>query len=269
MKIFSSPVQDLLEGTQDQLQSVLLGVGNQGSVYALDVGDSQYALKTGGITAKLIRAFRRGAEVERVAHLVGINPENSLAVMDRIPGEVAYKLGFDERMGQSDASMKQVVETVLQMRAAGIEVDANPGNFLYNGLEGWGVVDYRTQGTVSGSRARLVLSLASMLTRHAPWDKPDPTSKQDEDVLILNRYLNVLEKNYPDVLAEAADEQTADRENSRKYSINLLYNANCLPVGIPMFDEFKARLYRLGLIGNEFDPVPIPSSYNDLLDVID
>ncbi len=277
---FEGSVDRLLALPEADLSAARIGRGREGDVYRLDIeGGESVAVKVGGIDADHIRIFRRGDPIDDLAHLRGIDPENTRAVMELLPGEVAHDLTYEDRITVPEDTSRRLVHKVLEMDANGLEVDPNPGNFLYDRESAtWRVLDYKIAGALGRSRAGQVLALSAMLTRYAPWDAPDPflhvrpntdpspemiqarAQRQREDVTILNRFLDVLERDFPDILAEAAVEQTAIRGRG---GASMLYNTYALPEE-ELYDNFKDRLGRLGLVGTELDsPVVVESSPED------
>jgi hypothetical protein len=245
-------------------ESRCVGKGSQGKGFWFVQDGEALVVKTGGVFYADVRAFRRGASVEGIAHLKAIDLDRRAAVMNRIPGKLAETMSFAERTAIPRKHLTDVSDKVMEMHDAGLTVDPKSTNFLYDPEKGFGIIDYLAtggKGMVEQTKAQQVIELKQMLTCR-PDSSEDPAygtpeaeelrnTRELEDVQLLDRFLGILEADYPDILQQAAAHQAAINADPDMFSTNsMVYPTDDLPAGAP-FDAFKARIERLGLQGRE------------------
>lgn len=258
---FEESVSTTLRGAGKDSDSYL-GSGSNGSAFRSEQDGKSFAVKTGGVEYPVLRAFRRGQNVDNIAHLEAINLDEKVSVMDLLPGRLIETMGFAERDAIPRAHLKDVIDTVIQMHEAGLVMDPKPSNFLYDPEHGFSILDYHAAGgrnLTPVGQAEQVMELGTMLRYHPPsketpgYDTPEYEAWQrrqaTEDVSLLSKFLDVLEEDYPDVLREAAVRQLEINNNPHTHSGGMVYDTRYLPEGEP-FDSFKTRVEQLGLQGN-------------------
>lgn len=243
-----------------------LGRGGNGFVYMMQHNGRPLAVKTGGVGYANVRSFRRAEGISHVPHLHAIDLEKSTLVMDCMPGRAIEDVDWRTRKRLSEYHLKQLIETVSELHDAGIAVDPKPNNFLYDAEAGFSVVDYQSQShwnQAPRTKAQQVMSTLSALVarpfaklpRYGSAGYEERFQKQrTQDVGLLNRVLDVLEQDYPEIIHEAAVEQAKINADKRVLSSRgMLYGTDGLPDG-PLFEAFAQRIKRLGLAGKRVHP---------------
>jgi len=255
---FKQEINGLLEGDDEGKHGKLLGQGSHVrgglyvQVYQIDLDSRGYAVKVGGYAHAHSRAFRRGESIDNIAHLEAVDPENHITVMDRIPGKPMDALTFAERMVIPNKQIKVAIDTVIAMDRAELELDAHPGNMLYDSTSGFGFVDYEAKPLLEPwpnykSRAHQVMALSNMFALHSLIDSNVPELgtpqfvdweliKGEHTIQLLDRFLDVIEQDYPDILSEAV------MQTEKPIGGSYIH----LPQG-EYLDNFQARLRSLGL----------------------
>ena len=257
---FSGSVDEALKGTEDD--DHYLGRGSNGKAFKFEQDGEGYAVKTGGVGYRDVRAFHRGEAMSpdrNIARLAAIDLDHNRSVMSLVPGELAETLTFSERRAIPRAQIKDAVATALDMYDHGLVIDPKPSNFLYDKERGFGFIDYGAQDAdTRTTRAEQAMSLRGMLTWHpnSPDEPRYGTPEYDafhdqitsESTQILNTFLDVLEEDYPDVLQAAAEVQEKINNDPMTYSPGMVYDISSLPDN-EEGNAFKARILRLGLQG--------------------
>jgi hypothetical protein len=147
------------------------------------------------------------------------------------------------------------------MNKAGVAPDPKESNFLHDKEKGFGFLDYMPlEKRDKYTSAVDVIELKHMLT--AGLQKDAKQVPHAENIQILNKFLDVLEEDYPDILKLAAERQDEIKADPNVGNAGI-YDIYALPSG-GEFDAFKARVLRLGLDGvPPFENAVIPESSND------
>jgi len=249
---FNNRVNNVLKH-EDSESDVLSAGQSSAKVYSLKQDGNDYAVKDGGYSYNSIRAFRIGDSIDRIAHLKAIKPDEGILIMDRLPGKPMTSLTFAEHMAIPTEHIRTAIKTVIRMNEAGLEIDAHPDNLLYDPEQGFGVVDYAAKPSPEPwpnyrSKANQIMSWANMFALfpkqdestipesgtqgYADWD----LKMAQERIQLFDKFFDVMEESYPDVLQQAA--------NENDWSINGSYMH--FPSG-EYLDAFKSRLQHLGL----------------------
>ncbi len=253
-----------------------LGRGSNGKAFMFEQDGKKYAVKTGGVTFSDARAFNRAKDIEGVSHLEGIDLDTNRSVMNLVPGKEAPRLTFEEREAIPQEHIEGVIDKAIELYNAGIQIDPKPSNFLYDTEKGFGIIDYQAHHNPEWSLSDQAMSVTAMLN-HYPYNSNEPQygtpgyeafahERAVRSVTMLNKFLDAMEQNHPDLLKKAAQKQAEVNANPRK-SGGALYPVYTMPTDTQQLAAFKDRVIGLGLQGEE--PKPIEYHEFDDLDVID
>jgi len=246
-----------------------LGRGSNGKAFRLTHDGVDYAVKTGGVSFLNVPAFREGDHIEGISHLIAIDIDNEVSVMNLVPGTIPEKMAQEEKLAIPDEHIDAVIDKVIEMHDAGLHIDPKPSNFLYDKDKGFGIIDYHSASSrnaadlsvatqVMGARTMLVYTNIGEMPKYGtPGYEQSRHEHLRFTVAMYNRFLDRLEANHPELLEQARVEQQAANANPKTTSSGIL-DIYTLPAGEP-FDSFKDRVLKLGLEG---DP-PHVSTYDD------
>lgn len=238
-----------------------IGHGAHGIVYAFEQDGKEYAAKHGGIDASIVEAFRRAQHIQNVSHLEAVNLEENVAVMDLVPGKRTDEMMLEEKLEIPDSQLSKLIDTVLEMHRVNLEVDfTESNNILYDNDRGFTVIDYYlARRDFDGERsAEQILDLVGVFTVSAvDHDAARSTVgymlKQEAlKVHLMNRFLDILEAEHPEILRRAAGAQQRKNENPNTDRGGRVYDIYTLPHG-DSFDSFGKRIRDLGLEGRKPD----------------
>lgn len=138
----------------------LLGEGRAGKVYPVNIQERTYAVKQGGVRYGDIRALRIGAQFDHLSHVVGISYKDQRQVMELIPGKTIDKLTIPERYAIPGEHIVAGIQLVMGITDAGIRLDRNPKNAMYDPETGFYFIDYsHSRYQTSDARAHQLLDL--------------------------------------------------------------------------------------------------------------
>lgn len=241
-----------------------IGNGFHGTVYALPHENGPCALKVGGVTEQTVEAFRRAEAtvgsrepMADIARLKAVDLHESAAVMNLLVGERTDKIPIEEKISTPDEHIRGLINATIALNQEDVLIDNDEsGNMLYDKDLGFSIFDYHASlEPVSAEASALqVMSLRSAFITSAP-DHLSPQGSLKEEavkVRLLNRFLDILETEYPDVLERAAAHQQQANQSPDTNHVGQVYDIYTLPAG-DEFDAFKARVVRLGLEGRQPD----------------
>lgn len=226
-----------------------LGSGSNGSVYKMSHGGVEYAVKHGGVGHHEMRAARFGQNIDGISHIVAMDIDNRIGVMNYVPGRVPEKMSKEEMALIPDEHIRAAIDKSIEMYEAGLAVDPKQSNFLYDAKNGFGIIDYSAFSKKHEmSKSDQVFFLASVLREHSGHERVS-----DHSIVMVNRFLDMIEQEYPDILKEAVAENKKEKEDPRiGYTLGPtgidIYN---LPSG-EIFEAFKARVIKLALDGKPY-----------------
>lgn len=240
---FRSAVETMLTNASENSDNHL-GSGSNGSVYKLTIDSVDYAVKKGGVSHFEMSAFRRGENIEGISHLVALDIDNSVGIMNYVPGNIPEKLSKEEMESIPESHIRTVIDKVIEMYDAGLQIDPKASNFLYDRQSGFGVIDYYALGE-KWSKSDQVFSLLNMLTTYDDVHEFDPHA-----ITMINKFLDLIEREYPDILDGAVADNIRVKEDPRIGSTAGPTGINIyrLPPGEP-YDAFKERVVKLHLEG--------------------
>lgn len=246
-----------------------LGRGSNGKAFMFEQDGEKYAVKTGGVSYRDVRAFNRAKDIEGISHLIAMDLDTKRSVMNLVPGIEAPRLTSEERLAIPKEHMAGVIDKSLELYNAGIHIDPKPSNFLYDQDKGFGIIDYGVLDNSEWTRAAQVMGTTRMLTfKNRDPDGPKygtpeyeahEHERHTEAVVILNRFLDAMEEDHPEIIQEAAKEQAAINADALK-SGGDFYPIYAMPIDTPELVAFKDRIIALGLQGQEPKP---PMQYDD------
>lgn len=268
---FKSSVDAALTGASEGDEHYL-GRGLNGKAFMFERNGEKYAVKTGGVSYRDVRAFNRAKDINGVSHLIAIDLDSRHSVMNLVPGTEAPRLSSEERRNIPKKHISDLIGKAIELHEAGVQIDPKPSNFLYDNEKGFGVIDYGTRENSEWTVEDQVMTLSSMLTFKpynpngpaygTPEYEADMHKGHEEAVALLNPFLDILEDEYPDILKAAARKQAEINADPRRSGS--FYSIYTMPTDTSELLAFKERIIRLGLQGEELKVY----DYDDL-DVID
>ncbi len=266
---FKEDIDDILADSSEDDEHYL-GKGSAGMAFKLQRDDQDYAVKRGGVSFGDIRAFNRAKDIDGVSHLVAMDLDAKRSVMNLVPGTLATQLTNADRVAIPEVHVQGVIEKAVELYDAGVRIDPKPSNFLYDQEKGFGIIDYQVLEEKDTLADQVAGTSRMLIIRSNNLDIPaDGTPEYaayehrnaEADSIILNKYLNVLESKYPDILEQMAKRQ-ADNIADPSIGSGSLFYPYALPTDTPQLAAFKDRLDTLGLLGEEY----VAKEYDDEAD---
>ncbi|HSX30242.1 MAG TPA: hypothetical protein VLE73_06825 [Candidatus Saccharimonadales bacterium] len=180
-------------------------------------------------------------------------------VITEVAGDPVADVPLNERMALPDATLKRVIDDLGRLDAAGLAIDPRHNNLLLEGRH-IGFVDLHLKRGTASSLAQEVLAVPDMLTtRDNDASRPDSNSAEgaaadrewgDQYAAFGNRFLDIVEQNYPELIVEAAACQSESNVTTWKgmWGSRFFLNAYALH-DTSAAAAFKRRLENLGLAG--------------------
>lgn len=211
--------------------------------------------------------FVEGNKIDHIQHIVAADPNSEIVITELLPGKNAAELSFEERMAIPEKHIVSIIETIREMKEAGLVIDPRPTNFMYDTEAGFSILDYHASGNrikgqqsfidaIRGLRPILVLPVSSFS------DSPKVGTKEHDEytadiqiktAALGNKFLDILLKNYPEIVDELAQQQKEIDNNPRKFG-DVLVSTREYNRGIPEVNDFVERIESLGLTSAENKP---------------
>ena len=181
--VFAGAVDDLraaLDKYEDPEQHLaFLGKGSNSRVYAVDVGNTLYAIRIPkpertdpGVIDGHIAAALLGRWAPHLEQIVAASYEQGVTVAEMVPGVDMGHISIDEIQCVQGRQIEDLIDTLQDTQERGINIDPKPSNVLYDLLEGYGIVDYQAPDDFAFQGVgETVASIASALGRAGLYGK--------------------------------------------------------------------------------------------------
>lgn len=249
-----------------------LGSGSSNSAYKFEKDGKQLVARRSSYRGEKHTAashfatapFVEGNKIDHIQHIVAADPNSDVIITELLPGKNAAKLTFEERMAIPEEHIVSIIETMRQMKEAGLVIDPRPTNFMYDAEVGFSILDYHASGNrikgqqsfidaIRGLRPILVLPVSSFS------DSPKVGTKEHDEytadiqiktAALGNKFLDILLKNYPEIVDELAQLQK-EIDNDPRKSGDVFVSTRQYNRAIPEVNEFAERIESLGLTSTE------------------
>lgn len=234
-----------------------LGKGSHGGAFWFEHDGRKFAVKQGGVSYVDVPAYRRAENIDGISHMIAVDIDKGISVMNLVPGIVPGKMSREEMEAVPEEHIAALVDKTVELFDVKVAVDPKPTNFLYDKGKGFGIIDYQDYESRNASdytKAEQVMELSRVLLQYHTENPPSYGEEGYDDwalewqthrVVMMNRLLDVLERDHPEILEEAAQVRGAPSDT--------IGNVYRLPEG-QLFEDFKSRVIKLGLSGEE--PMP-------------
>ncbi len=177
-----------------------LASGNGSDVFTVENNGKPYALRINKVTVKdgaynnaahidsYLEGPFRAANIDGMERLVGLSYEKGATVGEIIPGKPMAEYSAQEIAAIPQEHYKKLAITVVQAAKAGISIDGNEGNLLYDTESGFGFVDFGVTSTESPGIAQPVTTSVFGTDTWLPNGKI-PASEHEEDYIVLRDVL--------------------------------------------------------------------------------
>lgn len=165
--------QSLVQYDDPEKYPAFLGKGSNSRVYAADIGNTLYAVRIpkaervdAGVVDGHMAAALLGRWAPHLEQIVAASYEHGVTVAEIMPGVDMTHISAEEVGRVQDAQIEELIDTLQDSQARGINIDPKPSNLLYDPLEGYGIVDYQTPDDFAlQGIGETVGSIASALAR--------------------------------------------------------------------------------------------------------
>ena len=152
-----------------------IGSGSNSYVYLVEKDSQQYAVRLakGKNTEQIAMhtaAAPLAASLSHVEHIVAASYEDGATVAEVVPGKQMGTLSIQEAQTITPDHISEFAYTLKSLHENGISIDpSKPSNFLYDSIEGFGVVDITTADRNPQTLSEVLSWGASILTCTASW----------------------------------------------------------------------------------------------------
>lgn len=179
-----------------------LASGNESDVFTVENNGKLYALRISKVNGKegaysaaehidsYLEGSFRAAHIDGMEKLVGLSYEKGATVGEIIPGKPMAEYAAEEIAAIPQEHYKKLAITVVQAAKAGISLDGNEGNLLYDAESGFGFVDFGVTATDNRGIAQPATTSVFGTDTWLPSGKI-PASEHEEDYIVLKDVLAV------------------------------------------------------------------------------
>jgi hypothetical protein len=200
-----------------------LASGNEADVFTVVRDGKSYALrvsKVGSVDEKYGNAEHidtyvappfRAAHIDGMEKLVGLSYEYGATVAEVVPGKPMAEYSAEEIAAIPEGHWQKLAKVVVSAARAGISLDGNEGNLLYDHQTGFGFVDFGTRAENRGIAQPVTTSVFGTDTWLPRGELP--VSEHAEDYDVLRDVLSVTIPTYDrwlQILAETQNEMGVD-----------------------------------------------------------
>lgn len=220
MKLAQGKVEDLSE---------YLGSGSNGSAFSIEVDGEIYAAKFSRILTQVnfeIKPLIRARGIPHTSQLVSYSFEDSVVIMELLPGTVVTDFTPEDAPEYSDENIIQLIDTVRELDANGLVIDPKASNFMYDKEQGFSVLDYHLkQAGGNYGLPQEIISLQHALTagKFAPQDYKTPYSEENGRTWTIGKYkvilplmirlLAIMKEKYPGILVDWQQQHDEAKKN--------------------------------------------------------
>ncbi|MBP7766898.1 hypothetical protein KA068_00025 [Candidatus Saccharibacteria bacterium] len=203
-----------------------LASGNESDVFTVENSGKPFALRIsknrhgGGAynSAEHIDSYLEGvfhaANIDGMEKLVGLSYEKGATVGEIIPGKPMAEYAAEEIAAIPQKHYKKLAMTVVQAAKAGISLDGNEGNLLYDTESGFGFVDFDVTATENRGIAQPATTSVFGTDTWLP-NGEIPASEHEEDYIVLQEVLAATIPTYErwiEILYEVQEEMGLDSD---------------------------------------------------------
>jgi hypothetical protein len=178
-----------------------LASGSESDVFVIENGGKQYALRISKanddkgaydraehIDFSYLKGAFRAAHIDGMEKLVGVSYEKGATIGEIIPGKPMAEYSAEEIADIPKEHYKKLAMTVVRAAQAGISLDGNEGNLLYDAELGFGFVDFNV--SVIENRGLAQPTTASVFGTDKWLPKGEiPASEYEADYVVLRNVL--------------------------------------------------------------------------------